>query len=55
MKRVRSLLLIAFGAAVAQCQSFDCDLREYRPAPGLSAAMASGGLQFTWQGERGRR
>ena len=54
MKLVCSVLMIVFGATVARCQNFDCDLREYKAGQGLSASMTGGGLQLTWQGERGQ-
>src|SRR5215471_8920685 len=44
---------IACGAAFAQ--GVNCDMRQYKPAEGLSAENRDGALQLVWQGERGEQ
>jgi hypothetical protein len=46
------LALAALGAGAAESQDLACDLREYKPAAGLTAALVRGALQVSWQGER---
>src|SRR6202158_3427671 len=48
------LFFLALGCGAAQCQSLNCDLREYKPVDGLTAQVAAGTLQVTWEGERGQ-
>src|ERR1051326_6248034 len=40
-----------FLCSAAAAQSLQCDLREYKAMDGLTAAVAGGALQGTWQGE----
>ncbi|HEV2689101.1 MAG TPA: hypothetical protein VGV35_11115, partial [Bryobacteraceae bacterium] len=49
---MRLLLCVAMICGAAAGQSLNCDLHEYKPVDGLTAAPANGGLQVTWQGER---
>src|SRR5436309_4449157 len=51
MKRVLFCAALAGGAAIAQ--SINCDMRQYKPAEGLTAENREGALQLSWQGERG--
>ena len=49
--------IIIFGvliAAFASAQTMNCNLQGYKPQTGLTAAMRSGALELTWQGERGQ-
>src|SRR5262249_11116425 len=40
------------GWSIAFGQNLNCDLHEYKPADGLKAESADGGLRVSWQGER---
>ena len=53
MIRLTSLLVL--GAALGAGQNLNCDLREYKPVEGLKADHATGALQLSWDGERGRQ
>ncbi len=50
---MRHLLFFALASGAALGQN--CDLREYKPLAGLTAAASAGGLQVTWDGERGQQ
>ncbi|MGH9627779.1 MAG: hypothetical protein ACRD7E_05495 [Bryobacteraceae bacterium] len=41
------------SALPAHAQSLNCDLREYKPQPGLQAELSQHLLRLSWQGERG--
>jgi hypothetical protein len=53
LKQALFLATIACGAAIAQ--GVNCDMRQYKPAEGLSAENRDGALQLVWQGERGEQ
>ena len=38
-------------SAIARAANFDCNLQEYKPAPGLKAELSPAGLRVEWQGE----
>ena len=48
----RRALLFFFVSALGAAQGLNCDLKDYKPAEGLTAAVRSGALEFSWQGER---
>src|SRR5258708_1482874 len=50
---MRVLFFLALVCCAAQCQSMNCDLREYKPVDGLTAQVAAGRLQGRGGGERG--
>jgi hypothetical protein len=50
---MRVVFFLALGCGVAQCQTLNCDLREYKAVDGLTAQVAAGNLQVKWQGEHG--
>src|ERR1700730_6120096 len=52
---IRFLFCVVLGAALAQAQSLNCDLREYKPVDGLKADAIGGSLQVTWDGEHGQQ
>src|ERR1017187_1025529 len=41
-------------SAIAGAQTLNCDFQGYQALDGLKAAMRSGSLELTWQGERGQ-
>ncbi|HKD06695.1 MAG TPA: hypothetical protein VKB79_12410 [Bryobacteraceae bacterium] len=52
MKRILSIVLFSAAAASAALQ---CDLAQYRSAPGLEAAQRGDSLDVSWTGERGEQ
>ncbi len=53
---LRAIFLLAFAAVVGvRGQSLDCDMSGYRPADGLRATKAGGGIEFAWDGEGGSK
>ena len=53
LKQILFFATVACGTVVAQGVS--CDMRQYKPAEGLSAENRDGALQLVWQGERGEQ
>ena len=51
MRLYQLVLMIILQASLALCQGVECDLHEYKPLDGLRAAVVTGELQVTWQGE----
>src|SRR5687768_3672798 len=51
--RPGGLICSIFSVVCATAQSLNCDLREYRRQPGLSADVAQDTVRLSWQGERG--
>src|SRR5260370_30309278 len=51
---MRSLFFLALACGASQCQSLNCDLREYKPVDGLTAQVAAGGLARKGGRERGK-
>ena len=47
MRFTAAFLLAALGWGRAHGQTLNCDLREYRPAAGIKAESAAGGLRVT--------
>lgn len=52
MRVTQAWLFMAVGVGLAAGQDMTCDLAGYKPQEGLKAAMRSGALEVTWQGER---
>ena len=55
MNSHRVLAAAAVFAGAAFAQRLNCDLREYKALDGLKAESLEGGLQVSWQGERGQQ
>src|SRR5258708_31569755 len=49
----RGLFCATLACGVAAAQSVHCDMKQYKPAEGLTAENRDGALQLAWQGERG--
>ena len=54
MRLHRYFLFAMLGWSAAQCQTPNCDFRQYKAAAGLKAEATESGLQVTWQGEQDR-
>ncbi len=50
---MRVVFFLALVCGAAECQSLNCDLREYKAVDGLTAQVAAGNLEVRWAGERG--
>jgi len=53
MKSVCIAFALALVAAAAGAQSFSCNVKGAKPAPGMSIIGAPGYMELTWPGERG--
>lgn len=54
MKLRRACLLSAVAWSATYGQSLNCDLQEYKAAPGLKAESTAAGFQLAWDGETGQ-
>jgi hypothetical protein len=55
MRLERVLLCMALAYTPAISQTIQCDMGQYKASPGLKAETHGGGLQLSWDGERGEQ
>ena len=53
MKTQIALVAVAFAASSASADPLTCNMTAYKPAPGLTAALAGDALAVTWEGAGG--
>ena len=53
--RLSRLLFLLVPSVFAAQPNPGCDLSQYKPSPGLSAAERAGSLEVVWTGERGEQ
>ena len=51
MKLLAIVLGLGLGAGAGVAQGVNCDMQGYKPADGLRAEAAHGGVTVTWEGE----